>query len=91
MGNVKRGLNKINKCLQLPDGLLCGETHIELQSNRSALIDGKCTVLQYSDEEIKINTGTGIVSFFGKNLSINSLNRESAEISGIIKTVKFSN
>ncbi|MGN0172820.1 MAG: YabP/YqfC family sporulation protein [Acutalibacteraceae bacterium] len=90
MGNVKRGLSKINKCLDLPEGLLSGGTHIELQSNQKALIDGKCTVLQYSDEEIKMNTGSGIVSFKGKNLSIDMLNKESACISGIIKNLEFS-
>ena len=41
LGNVKRGLSKINKCLDLPEGLLSGGTHIELQSNQKALIDGK--------------------------------------------------
>ena len=90
MGNVKRGLNKINRCLDLPDGLLSGETHIEVLSDKKALIDGKCTVLQYSEEEIKINTGTGIIAFIGKNLSIDSLNKESAIISGTLKKIEFS-
>ncbi len=91
MKNVKRGLNKINHYLDLPEGLLSGGARVELQSDERALIDCKCTVLQYSDEKIKINTGTGIIAFFGKNLSINSLNRESAVITGKIKKVEFEN
>lgn len=88
---MKRGLNKLNKCLELPEGLLSGGARIELQSNERALVDCKCTVLQYSEEEIKLNTGTGIISFSGKSLSINSLNRESAVITGFIKKVEFQN
>lgn len=91
MSNIKRGLNKINNYLDLPEGLLSGGARVELQSNERALIDCRCTVLQYSEEEIKINTGTGIISFCGKALSINSLNRESAVITGKIKTVTFEN
>ena len=89
--NVKRGLDKINHYLDLPEGLLSGGARVELQSNERALIDCKCTVLLYSDEEIKINTGTGIIAFSGRRLSINSLNRESAVITGKIKKVEFLN
>ncbi|MBQ5590801.1 MAG: YabP/YqfC family sporulation protein [Clostridia bacterium] len=91
MSNLKRGLDKLNRCLDLPDGLLSGGARIELQSNEKALIDCKCSVLQYSDNEIKINTRTGIVVFFGSNLRINSLNKESAVISGKILKVEFQN
>lgn len=89
--NAKRRLDKINHYLDLPEGLLTGGARVELQSNERALIDCKCTVLLYSDEEIKINTGTGIIAFSGKCLSINSLNRESAVITGKIKKVEFLN
>lgn len=90
MGNVKRGLNKINRCLELPEGLLADEAHIEILSDKKVLIDGRCTVLLYSEDEIKINTGTGIIAFIGKKLSIDSLNKESAVISGRLKKIEFS-
>ena len=87
--NLKRGLNKINRCLDLPGGLLSGGTHIDLQSNTQAIIDGRCTILQYSTEVIKINTGTGIVAFFGRDMAIKNLCKDSICIYGEIKSVEF--
>ena len=84
-------INNINKYLDLPVGLLTGGGIIELQSNEKALIDCKCTVLQYTEEEIKINTGSGIIAFFGTNLKLDSLSTDSACISGQIKTLEFQN
>ena len=91
MANRKSGLNKINKYLDLPEGLLTGGARIELQSNEKALIDCKCTVLQYAENEIKINTGTGIIAFIGNNLKLDSLSTDTACISGHIKTLEFQN
>ncbi len=91
MANRKNGLNKINKYLDLPEGLLTGGARIELQSNEKALIDCKCTVLQYAENEIKINTGTGIIVFVGNKLKLDSLSTDSACISGQIKTLEFQN
>ena len=68
MANVKNKLNKINKYFELPEGLATGGICIELMSNKQAILDGKCSVLQYSDTQIKINTGNSTVEFFGKNL-----------------------
>lgn len=88
---VKRGLRKINNYLELPEGLLTGGARVEIQSNERALVDCKCTVLQYNDKEIKINTGTGIITFCGKNLSISALQHDSAVIVGEIEKVLFEN
>lgn len=91
MSKVKKGLKKINNCLDLPEGLLTGGVHIELQSDERALIDGKCTVLKYSDTEIKMNTGTGIIIFVGQNLSLDTLQINNSSISGKIKKIEFEN
>ncbi len=86
---IKRGLERINKQFDLPGGLLSGGTHIDLQSNTRAIIDGRCTVFHYSTDEIKINTGTGLVVFSGRNLTIKNLCKDSICICGVIKQVEF--
>ncbi|MBQ7129214.1 MAG: YabP/YqfC family sporulation protein [Clostridia bacterium] len=89
MANVKNKLNKINKYFDLPEGLITGGVHIELMSNKQAILDGKCSILQYSDTQIKINTGNGTVEFLGKNLCLDTLNKEGALISGTIEKIEF--
>lgn len=89
MSKVKKGLKSLNRYLDLPEGLIDGGVHIELQSNKQAVIDGRCSILQYSEEEIKINTGTGIVMFCGNGLCLDTLNRDGALISGTILKMEF--
>ncbi|MBQ2676259.1 MAG: YabP/YqfC family sporulation protein [Clostridia bacterium] len=84
-----RPLQYLSNALELPEGLLSGGAHLELRSNREAVIDGKCTVLEYDDSKIKINTGSGIIKFCGRNLSICSLCSDSAIIRGFICTIDF--
>ncbi len=90
MANVKNKLNRINKCFDLPEGLITGEIFIELMANKQAVLEGKCSVLQYSDTQIKINTGNGTIEFFGANMCLDTLNKEGAMISGTIQKIEFS-
>lgn len=87
--NRKKRLESLGEFLELPSGLLSGGAHIELRSNREAIIDGKCTVLEYCDSCIKINTGSGIIKIVGRGLAICSLTYNSAIIKGFICTVDF--
>lgn len=91
MSDKKSKRNLISKYFELPSGVLSGGARIELQSNESALIDCKCTILQYSETEIKINTGSGIIAFFGENLKLDSLSTDTAYISGTILKLEFQN
>ena len=91
MSDKKCKRNLISKYFELPSGILSGGARIELQSNQSALIDCKCTILQYSETEIKINTGSEIIAFTGENLTLDSLNTSTAYISGNIEKLEFLN
>ena len=88
MSEKKSKKNIINRYLELPSTASSG-ARIELQSNESALIDCKCTILQYSETEIKINTNSGVVAFFGANLKLDSLTTETACISGQFQKIEF--
>lgn len=89
MSKVKKGLDRLNRYLDLPEGLINGGVHIEFHSNKQALIDGKCSILQYSEDQIRLNTDTGGVSICGKGLCLDTLNREGALISGTIYKLEF--
>ena len=88
--DAKDRRNGIAKALELPAGLLSNGAHLELRWNREALIEGRCTVLEYTDTKIRINTSGGVVEFEGRGLEIGSLTSESALVSGWIRTIGFS-
>ncbi len=77
------------KNLSVPNGLMTGGAHIELFSNKEAVIDGMRGVLEYNDCYIKLNTGRGTVEFFGTNLEISSLDINGLSISGNISKIEF--
>jgi len=90
MSNKKQGkIRKIGDALELPGGLLEGGPHIEMRSNREAVIDGRCTVLEYEDCLIRINTGKGIIRFCGRGLQIKNLSSDGMIIEGFICSLDF--
>ena len=69
--------------------VLLGGAHIELFSNREAVIDGIRGVLEYSDCYIKLNIGKGTLDFWGNNLEITSLDADGIGICGKINKIEF--
>ena len=49
----------------LPYGIVKSSVHIEINSNREAIIDGSSGILEYNECCIKISTGKMIVAFKG--------------------------
>lgn len=89
--NIKKEstVAKIGKTLDMPSGGLSGGAHIELFSNREAVIDGIKGVIEYNDCYIKLNIGKGAVEFWGTGLEISSLDINGLVISGNISKIEF--
>lgn len=77
------------KNLTVPSGLFENGAHIELFSNKEAVIDGIKGVLEYTDCYIKLNMGRGTVEFFGTKLELSSLDINGLTISGNISKIEF--
>ncbi len=82
------GRAKIPSDLQ---NIMQGGAHIELFSNKEAIIDGIRGVLEYNDCYIKLNTGKGTLEFSGSMLEISSLDAEGLIICGKIEKIEFCN
>lgn len=82
-------LDKINESVNLPSGILSGMVHIELNSNNELIIDGRHSVIEYSDNLIRVNTNKGIVKIIGINLEIVTMCDSCLEICGTIKCFEF--
>ena len=64
-------------------------THIELFSNKRALVERCKGVFEYNDTLVKLNLGGKSGIFIGKNLKITSLEGKNLVITGEIETINF--
>jgi len=92
---MRRNKNKPDKIssftnsLQLPTGLLPGNSHMEINGNREAIIEGCRGVLTYEENIIKITTGKLIIIFLGRKLSLKCLTEDSLIVGGFITSMEF--
>ena len=85
----KKILSSMTNALELPKGMLDGEPHIEILSNKEIVIDGKCTVLEYTDCAVRICCGQNIIKFIGRDLNINNISAGGIKINGYVCTIDF--
>lgn len=67
----------------------CRQPVIEFTGNRSAVIYGCKGVAEYGEDVIRVNTGSLLISLFGKRLELKSLNTTTLEVCGFISDVQF--
>lgn len=84
-----RLLNRLNDCSELPAGLLSDELHIELNAGREMTVQGRSTIIEYTDSVIRLNTRTGILKIEGCGLQISAMEAGNIIICGKILTVSF--
>lgn len=83
------GAEVFGRALDLPPGILTGGVHISLLGNKEVTVEGCRGVLEYDDALIKLNIGSGTVTFCGQRLRIVNLDRDHTRISGKIETVTY--
>jgi sporulation protein YqfC len=66
-----------------------GKPRLEIAGSE-CLVDGLDSVIEYSDEKIKVRLGSQFITFFGSSLKINSFTREGAVVEGNITSMEFS-
>lgn len=64
-------------------------THMEINGNREAVVDGCGGILEYSSETVRIRTGKMIVRFGGRGLAIRSLTADALVVTGFITGIEF--
>lgn len=87
---TKRKSNIINNNLQVPRVVGAGTAYIELSGNKEAMIEGCKGVIEYTDDEIKLNIGKNEIRFLGADLVIKSYFSEQIIIEGNILTIEYS-
>ncbi|MEG1869744.1 MAG: YabP/YqfC family sporulation protein [Oscillospiraceae bacterium] len=74
---------------ELSHELLEQPFHMELGSNREAIIEGSMGILQYDENIIKLGMGQCVTVFRGRNLHIQCMTSSSVIIKGFITGIEF--
>ncbi len=80
---------RVERALELPIGTLTQAARVELSGNRRAVIEGCLGIVEYADDTIRLNTGSGQMRFTGRSLSLSCLTQDSAVIEGHLLSIEF--
>lgn len=64
-------------------------THMEINGNTEAIVEGCSGVLEYDTGAVRVRTGRMTVRFQGRNLTINCLTADSLVVTGFITGIEF--
>lgn len=80
---------KVERAFELPLGSLSSAVRIELMGNKKAIISGCHGIVEYDDDLVRMQTGSGMIRFTGNTLSISNLTEDSAVVEGNILSLEF--
>lgn len=68
---------------------MCAPTHMEINGNTEAVVEGCRGILEYDDDVVRIRTAKVIVTFSGRGLSIRCMTADSLVVEGFITGINF--
>lgn len=69
--------------------LMKKESHLEFNGNREVIIEGCSGILEYSEQQVRVNTPQCILRFQGRNLQICTMTQDCIILSGHIERLEF--
>lgn len=80
---------KAERILDLPQGALTGEAHIEIEGKERLTVDGDCEVTEYEDTFVRLRTRSGEVRVTGDGLNLEHLRAKGVSLAGRLLSVEF--
>jgi len=80
---------KISDALELPKEITLDIPKITILGAESVTIENHKGIISYSDNQIRVNTGCGILSISGQRLAIKSIIQEEIIITGQIGNIGY--
>ena len=65
------------------------QPQIEITLNKTAVLEGACGIIEYTDELIRVNFANYEVKFYGTHLVIDNLSQDTLEIRGNIERLEY--
>lgn len=79
----------ISDALELPKDAFVKLPRIVLTGNREVFIESYKSIIEYTEEQIRLSTGEGAVKICGSRLNITGIGEEKMIIDGEIQSVEF--
>ena len=80
---------KLSNAFELPKDIVLDVSKIIIIGTGQITVENHKGIIEYSEELIRINTGSGIVALHGKNLAIKTIFQEEITITGEITNMEF--
>ncbi|HHW30544.1 MAG TPA: sporulation protein YqfC [Clostridiaceae bacterium] len=80
---------KITEALELPKEVILNIPKITIFGCKDILIENYKGIIEYDNERIRINTGSGVIKITGSNLNIREITSEDVIVNGIIDSIEF--
>ena len=82
-------LERTAEMFDLPADVLAGQSHIEIIGGNEFFIENHHGIIEYTDEEVKLNLGKKILRLTGVGLVVESMNENELRMRGKIINLEF--
>lgn len=89
MKHKRRVGQRVERAMQLPEGMLTGAAFMEVEGNTRAVITGCRGIQTYSEDRICLRTAAGTVSFYGRDMEMGCLSADGATVTGCLQRIEF--
>ena len=82
-------MESVAELFDLPADIVAGLPHLEMVGNRQLFLERHTGILGYSEEQIDVNTVSGVVRIRGQRLTLVAMTAEEVRIGGVISAVEL--
>lgn len=82
-------LERAAHALDIPAEAVAGVSYIEITGTREMLVENHKGILEYTENEIKVNIGKNVLRITGQCLSVDAMNSNQLKLTGNIEAVEF--
>lgn len=80
---------KLSNTFELPKDIVLDVSKVIIIGTGQITIENHKGIVEYSEELIRVNTGSGIMKLSGRNLAIKTILQEEITITGEISAIEF--
>ncbi len=88
-GKTKKIRETISDVFDLPKDIIMDISKVTMIGTSQVAIENHKGIIEYSEEQIRVNSGNGIIKVSGSNLNIKTILQEEIVIEGEINGVSF--
>jgi len=79
----------ISNVLELPKDIVLDVAKITLIGSNNVTVENHKGIIEYNDDQIRINTGSGVLTINGLKLNIKSILQEEITITGEVHCISY--